>query len=220
MNQSLEALMGSMRRALEGEIQPELQSDHARSQLAGVLDVLRKIESMVVWSPDVTREQLEVLEVCLAQAAAMVAAHIRPLVGDAAPEVTSYASRDAKVEGMCHPGLDPGSTVARNDAVSTLPWIPDQVRDDSVPVPLALIPLTQADLESALADAERRFAILTDWLFAPPADLPASLKQDLHDLLGTTLRNTLKAQRRLVPSADFSSMTAPRSSAGAQGDTP
>ena len=36
MNQSLDALMGSIQRALREEILPELASDHARSQLAGV----------------------------------------------------------------------------------------------------------------------------------------------------------------------------------------
>ena len=170
MNQSLEALMGSIRRALQDEILPELESDHARSQLAGVLDVLGKIESMVVWSPDVTREQLELFEGCLVQAATRIAAE-----GHAMPA------------GMAASSSSP--------------------------------PLTQAALESALADAERRFGLLTDWLFAPPAGLSVTFSSELHDLLSTTLRNTLKAQRRLVSSADFSSMTAPRSSAGAQGDS-
>ncbi len=168
MNQSLEALMGSMRRALRDEILPELTSDHARSQLAGVLDVLGKVESMVVWSPDVTREQLELLDACLAQAAARITA-----AGHTGPT-----------------GMAPASPAK---------------------------PATQAALQAALADVEHRFARLTDWLFAPPAELTAPLVDELHDLLRTALRNTLKAQRRLVPNADFSSMTAPRQPADAQG---
>lgn len=172
MNQSLEALMDSIRRALGEEILPELQSDHARSQLAGVLDVLGKVERMAVWSPDVTREQLELLQACIAQAVARIAA-----AGHAAP-----------------PGIAPADE--------------------------AEIPCVQAALEAALADAERRFARLNDWLFSPPAGLPAALVEELHALLRAALRNTLKAQRRVVPSADFSSMTAPRQSAGAQGDSP
>lgn len=168
MNQSLEALVGSMRRALREEILPELLSDHARSQLAGVLDVLGKIESMVVWSPDVVREQLDLLDACLSQAAARITA-----MGLVAPAGTAPAARS-------HPA-------------------------------------TQAALQVALSDAERRFARLTDWLFAPPEHLPTPLVDELHELLRTALRNTLKAQRRLVPSADFSSMTAPRPSADAQG---
>jgi len=168
MNQSLEALMGSMRRALREEILPELQSDHARSQLAGVLDVLGKVERMVVWSPDVVREQLELLDACLSQAVARIAAQGHATPPDIAPSTAA----------------DTG---------------------------------TQAALLVVLSDAERRFARLTDWLFSPPAGLAAPLVEELHDLLRTALRNTLKAQRRLVPSADFSSMTAPRQAADAQG---
>jgi hypothetical protein len=171
MNQPLDALMGSIRRALREDILPELQSDHARSQLAGVLDVLRKVESMVVWSPDVTRVQLDLLEACLAQAAARIAA-----AGHTGPA-----------------GIAPASTAR---------------------------PATQAALQAALVDAERRFALLTDWLFSPPVGLPTPISEELHGLLRTALRNTLKAQRRLVPSADFSSMTAPRHPAGTQGDSP
>ena len=79
-------------------------------------------------------------------------------------------------------------------------------------------PITQAALSAALEDAERRFALLVDWVFSSPAGLPPDFAEELHEALRTALRNTLKAQRRLVPSADFSSMTAPRAAAGAQGD--
>lgn len=170
MNQSLEALMESMRRALRDEILPELASEHARSQLAGVLDVLGKVERMVVWSPDVTREQLDVLENCLSQAVILIAA-----AGHAAPDGLADAA--------------PGSRE------------------------------TQIALQTALADAERRFALLTDWLFSPPPGISPPLGDELHALQRTTLRNTLKAQRRLVSSADFSSMTAPGQSPGAKGDS-
>lgn len=171
MNQPLDALMGSICRALREEVLPELRSDHARSQLAGVLDVLGKVERMVVWSPDVAREQLELLEACLAQAAARLAA-----AGQAAPR------------GIAPPSPRP--------------------------------PVTQAALLAALADAERRFGLFTDWLFSPPAGLSTSLNHELHEQLRTALRHTLKAQRRLVPSADFSSMTAPRPAADTQGVCP
>ena len=58
------------------------------------------------------------------------------------------------------------------------------------------------------------------WLsdFIAAEGLPPDFAEELHEALRTALRNTLKAQRRLVPSADFSSMTAPRAAAGAQGD--
>ncbi|MDO8906568.1 hypothetical protein [Hydrogenophaga sp.] len=171
MNQSLEALMSSVCRALQEDILPELSSDHARSQLAGVLDVLDKVESMVVWSPDVVREQVDLIESCLSKAVVFIAAS-----GHSAP-----------------------SGIAADEPVN---------------------PATQTALLAALADAEYRFARFTDWLFSPPERLPGPLSVELHELLRTTLRNTLKAQRRLVPSADFSSMTAPRPQAGAKGGTP
>lgn len=168
MNQPLDALVGSMRRALREEILPEIASDHARSQLAGVLDVLGKIESMVVWSPDVVREQLELLDACLATAVHRITA-----------------------AGLNPPaGLAPGAAAPAG---------------------------THAALLIALAESESRFDRLTDWLFSPAAALAAPLHTELHELLRATLRNTLKAQRRLVPSADFSSMTAPRPQDGAQG---
>jgi hypothetical protein len=171
MNQSLHALVGSIRRSLREEILPELASDHARSQLAGVLDILGKMESMVVWSPDVTREQLVLLDACIVDAMTRIEA-----------------------TGLGGPaGMKPASAVATH--------------------------ADQATLEAALRDAEQRFARLTDWLFDAPQDLPAALRDELHALLRTTLRNTLKAQRRLVPSADFSAMTAPRHPGGAQGDS-
>lgn len=168
MNQSLDALVGSMRRALREEILPELASDHARSQLAGVLDVLGKIASMVVWSPDVVREQIDLLDGCLTKAVDRVAA-----------------------AGLRGPSdLAPGA-----------------------PQPAD----THAALLIALVDAESRFDRLTDWVFSPAAELTTPLRAELHELLRATLRNTLKAQRRLVPSADFSSMTAPRPQSDAQG---
>ena len=170
MNQSIQALVGSIRRSLREEILPELASDHARSQLAGVLDILGKMESMVVWSPDVTREQLVLLDACMSDAMERIEA-----AGFAGPV-----------------DMRPSGTLEVHD--------------------------NQVALEAALLDAERRFARLSDWLFDRPQDLPAALRDELHASLRTTLRNTLKAQRRLVPSADFSSMTAPRHPGGAQGE--
>lgn len=58
MNQPLDQLIEVLCASLCAEVLPELRSDHARSQLAGVLDTLTKLERMVVWSPDVLQEQL------------------------------------------------------------------------------------------------------------------------------------------------------------------
>ena len=61
MNFSLTALFQGARRALAEDVLPETASDHARTQLAGVLDILGKLEGMVVWSPDAQARQLEAL---------------------------------------------------------------------------------------------------------------------------------------------------------------
>lgn len=61
MNQSLLSLIEGMRRSLGEVVQPELASDHARSQLAGTIDVLGKLERMLAWSPDVLIDQLSLL---------------------------------------------------------------------------------------------------------------------------------------------------------------
>jgi len=58
MNFSLAALFQGARRALAEGVMPETTSDHARAQLAGVLDILGKLEGMVVWSPQAQAQQL------------------------------------------------------------------------------------------------------------------------------------------------------------------
>ena len=62
MTQSLAALLESMRRSLRADIRPELSSDHARTQLAGVVDILAKLESMISWAPDPMRERLDLID--------------------------------------------------------------------------------------------------------------------------------------------------------------
>ena len=62
MKQSVPALIHAVRLSLAEAVQPELASDHARAQLAGVLDILAKLERMVVWSPDALGEQLRLLQ--------------------------------------------------------------------------------------------------------------------------------------------------------------
>lgn len=62
MNFSLVALLQGARRALAEDVMPETTSDHARAQLAGVLDILGKLEGMVVWSPEAQAQQLVALK--------------------------------------------------------------------------------------------------------------------------------------------------------------
>lgn len=61
MNFSLAALFRGARNALAEGVMPETTSDHARAQLAGVLDILGKLEGMVVWSPQAQAQQLAAL---------------------------------------------------------------------------------------------------------------------------------------------------------------
>lgn len=62
MNQSLVGLLQATRRALRESVLPELDTDYARAQLAGAVDVLSKLELLVVWSPDVLRVRLAAID--------------------------------------------------------------------------------------------------------------------------------------------------------------
>jgi hypothetical protein len=61
MSQSLTGLLEAMRRALHDDVKPELNTDFARTQIAGVLDILSKFEQMLVWSPDIMHERFDAL---------------------------------------------------------------------------------------------------------------------------------------------------------------
>jgi hypothetical protein len=162
MNQSLTGLMEVMRGSLRDVVLPELTTDHARSQLAGVLDLLGVLENQLVWSPDTLREQLRAIE----QGELRIAAR-------------------AEEAGCILPVAVMGAS------------------------PVA--PLCQAELEQTVGAGEQRLVALADYLYltdALPAALPVSLRDELDALLRSTLRETLVAQRRLVPKANFSAMTA------------
>jgi hypothetical protein len=62
MNQELASLLAGMRNALRDDVLSEVRGAHARGQMAGVIDILQKLERMVVWSPDVLGEELAILE--------------------------------------------------------------------------------------------------------------------------------------------------------------
>jgi hypothetical protein len=62
MRQSLPELIHAARLALSEAVRPELTSDHAHAQLAGVLDILAKLERMVVWSPEALGRRLQKLQ--------------------------------------------------------------------------------------------------------------------------------------------------------------
>ncbi|MBS0449984.1 MAG: hypothetical protein JSS14_01610 [Proteobacteria bacterium] len=51
------ALLAAAQQGLKQAVQPELQSDHGRAQLAAVLDILSKLERMVDWSGAMLHEE-------------------------------------------------------------------------------------------------------------------------------------------------------------------
>jgi hypothetical protein len=59
---TLPGLVETLRNALRQGVAPELETDVARTQLAGVIDILDKLERMAVWSPALLRERIAVLD--------------------------------------------------------------------------------------------------------------------------------------------------------------
>jgi hypothetical protein len=90
MNIALSQLVQALRRTLDDNVRPELHTDHARGQLAAVQDILGKLETMAVWSPDAVAQQTAVLlQACADFRAAVAHAGV-----DLRLPETSPASRD------------------------------------------------------------------------------------------------------------------------------
>jgi hypothetical protein len=147
VNATLATVIEALRRSLRDAVQPELQSDHARSQLAGVLDILGKLERMTDWLPAMQQEEHATLRKGLDDIAARAAA----------------SNVDLPVEPAAGQG-------------------------------------------DALEACHERVRQVTDWLFA--GDIAPDLRNELDSILRAALREALAAQRRRIPRADFSSMTA------------
>lgn len=140
MNEPIGLLIKSVGRALREHLQPELTTDYARSQLAGALDILSKLEQMADWSTAMVTE------------------------ADGALAAGSDAFiRAAAASGLAPPQLDPVSP----------------------------------------AEASRALA---DWLFRTP--MPDATRARLDAILRESLRASVLAQRRRIPRANFSAMTA------------
>lgn len=99
MTAGIKGLLRSLQRTLCEDVQPELQSDHALSQLAGAIDILGKLEPLVDWAPAPLEAQetplLDALE--RAQDAARAAG---------CPTVLVAGSTDARVRNLIDLAFD------------------------------------------------------------------------------------------------------------------
>jgi hypothetical protein len=177
MNLSLAELLAGMRRALDDDVRPDVSSDHARVQLAAVVDALGKLERLTSWSPDLLREQWQALQ----SGCAAIALRARQ-AGLVLPASCSNRMI-TEVEADSIAGAK--SPLSRNVSQA----------------------LSQADLERSVSDSEQQLKALCDWLFEPGHRLPMELHRELDAMLQVTLRDALLAERKRVSRADFTSMT-------------
>lgn len=56
------AVFALVKKVLREDVKPELSSDHANTQLAGVLDILEKLERILVPSPEILRQKLAIID--------------------------------------------------------------------------------------------------------------------------------------------------------------
>src|SRR6185312_1406618 len=67
MTTHLPHLLDAIRRTLREAVAPEVASDHARSQLAAIDDILGKLAGMTVWSPQADEAQAHALRTGIEQ---------------------------------------------------------------------------------------------------------------------------------------------------------
>lgn len=152
MNQSLPELILATRVALAESVRPEITSDHANAQLAGVLDILAKLERMVVWSPVALREQAALLDAgCSAFSARLASEGMR------APASSAVA-----------PTEEVPSDGAAMAAEARLKGLTDWLFDPSLDIAAAL----RVDLERILQQAMRQ-ALIVERKLIPPTDFSA-----------------------------------------------
>jgi len=140
VNGSAAALLEAARRALREAVLPELHSDHARSQLAGAMDILAKLERMTEWTPAILRGEADAL----------------------ARGTAAFEARAAAL------GLQPPRATAEDDCLETRraharalsDWLYDAVTDRIARAELDA--LLRASLREAVA-AERRHVPRTDF---------------------------------------------------------
>lgn len=153
MNQSLPALLDAMRRVLRQEILPELGSEFGRSQLLGLLDILEKLERLVVWSPDVMREQLAAIRHGCAQFESMA----RDL-GKPAPPGPEFAL----LQQATHGELEQDLKKANSRVIDLTDWLYSPDATFSADERASLESLMRDTIQKTVA-AERRLVSRTNF---------------------------------------------------------
>ncbi|MGE0097193.1 MAG: hypothetical protein AB7S86_02495 [Hydrogenophaga sp.] len=150
MNIELSQLIEALRRSLADEVRPELSTDHARGQLAAVLDILGKVERMAVWSPDAAAQQASVLaQGCAAFAARLALAGVELPPAAPAPAADLQAA-EARVMQLTDWLFDAGETLPA-PLRDELDAILRQALREQLLVQRKLIPLTDFGAMTAAA---------------------------------------------------------------------
>ena len=131
MSGTVASLLQAVRRSLREAVQPELSSDHARSQLAGAADILSKLEKMTDWSAAMRCEEQHALEDGISAVMQRAAAKgiVLPPPSDASSDNTLSASHarmrqlidwsfDANLEASVRREIDALLRRALRDAVA------------------------------------------------------------------------------------------------------
>jgi hypothetical protein len=110
MNGSVPALLSAARRALVQTVQPALQDEHARSQLAAIIDLLAKLERLADWSPAVVQEERGALMAAVAkvQATAAAAGVSAPHLNDSQDSVEAARALVRKLSDWAFDEVAPG----------------------------------------------------------------------------------------------------------------
>lgn len=170
---TLPGLIETLRNALREGVATELKSDAAHAQLAGVIDILDKLERMAVWSPALLRERISVLD------AGCAAILLRAQASGAAAPVEparKLAAQRTQVE------LEEALRDAEKRFTRLTDWLFDAQAALPAPLRRELDQLLRATLRDALA-VEKRLttrADLSGMTHAKPV-IPALSRDPSHD---------------------------------------
>lgn len=115
-HRSVAGLLAAAQRGLRQAVQPELQSDHARAQLAAVQDILSKLERMADWSAVIPREEQEALAQGIAafEQQAHAAGLVLPAPAEAGDSLDAAQARTRQLTDWLYASVPAG---AKRDAL-------------------------------------------------------------------------------------------------------